>query len=336
MAVTREQLAQYVGELGLDTETSNSLTEKLLGNQTAATQFVGQRLRHDDYTRKAQETASQRTQIEQQANQQIQQYAQQLAAAQDKINTIVVDFEKSEISTATANARLKAVKEKYNLSDDDIPTASGSGVKPPENKQGDIDIDAKLKTFGEGLMRTIREDMLAMPRVSEVQSFIRDEHKELTGKRLTREEMNDLLVEATKNKTTLESAWENKYKISDARQTKRDTDNKTKWQQEWEAEQRQKNSEAAMAGVRQSADGKFDAQSPVLRKEFKLSEDPYSNGGGSSTTTTTTNTGNGNNGGTPSTPAPKMSGAERAAVRFMERRNNGIPMGQPDPVGKTA
>jgi len=325
MAVSREQLAEYVAELGLPEEQTKTLTDTLLSNDKAATQFVGQRLRHADYTKKTQELNQHKQSIEAQATQQITEYATQLSAAQNKIQAIMGDMEKESISAATANARLRKVKETYNLSDDDIPAIEGvekpAGTAP--NAPSTVDIDAKLNDFRNSLIKTIREDLMAMPRVSAIQADISQEHQELTGKRLTRAEHNELLDLATKNKMRLEDAWEQKYGISALRSSKSDEEKKKKWQSEWEAEQRAKNSNAAMAGVRPNDPNQENFQSPVLGKKFQESVDPARPAADKSQ---------------PSQPAqqpgqsgPKLTGAERAAAKFLERRSNGIPMGGQQP-----
>ncbi len=328
MAVSREQLAEYVAELGLPEEQTKTLTDTLLANDKAATQFVGQRLRHADYTKKTQELTQHKQNIEAQATEQITQYATQLSAAQNKIQAIMADMEKESISAATANARLRKVKETYNLSDEDIPAIEGV-AKPagtaPNAPSGTVDIDAKLTDFRNSLLKTIREDLMAMPRVSAIQADISQEHYELTGKRLSRAEHNELLELATKNKIRLEDAWEQKFNIPSLRTSKSDDEKKKKWQAEWEAEQRTKNSDAAMAGVRPHDPNQSNFQSPVLGKKFQESVDPARPAADKSPATPAS----------PASPAtvggPKPSGAERAAAKFLERRANGVPMGGQQP-----
>lgn len=325
MAVSKEELAQYVTELGLPQEQSDALVTTLLGNERAATQFVGQRQRHDDYTRKTQALAQERTSITQQANEQITQYAQQLSAAQNRITQVMSDLETETITAATANARLRKVKETYGLSDADIPAVEGvakpAGTATPANA-GTVDIDAKLSAFGNNLLKTIRQDMLAMPRVSAIQADISASHQELTGKRLSRQEMGELLNKAQKDNVTLEQAWEQQFQIPDLRMAKRDEDNRKKWETEWEAKQRAANSDAALAGVRPNNGQQQQSASPVLNKRFpgNMDSDPAK---GAVTDKSA-----------PAQPAQAqttqgLSGAERAAAKYLERRANGIPMGAP-------
>jgi hypothetical protein len=331
MAIAKEQLVQYVGELGLPQEQTDAMISTLMANEKAATQFVGQRLRHDDYTKKTQELSGHRQSIEQQAVAQIQEYAKELQAAEQRIASIMGDFEKEKISAATANARLQRVKETYKLSDEDIPAVEGV-AKPagtgadPASRNGGIDIDARLGVFKKELISELRRDMMAMPRITAIQTDIAEEHKELTGKRLTRAEMNDLLQHAEKNQIRLEDAWKDKYKIDDLRLTKRDADLEKTLREKWDAERKAKNSEDALAGVRRTSDSQPSIHSPVIGRKYLDHSDPAR----------------------PATPAadkspaqqppqpsgPRPSGAERAAAKFLERRANGIPLGAPEPATK--
>lgn len=311
MPVTKEQLAQYVAELGLPQEQTDSLITTLTGNQAAATQFVGQRLRHEDYTKKTQDLSAHKTQLEQAATTQITQYAQQLSNANGRIAEIMKDLEAKDISATTANARLRSVKEKFNLSDDDIPALevakpAGSGTPIPG---GGVDIDAKLTEFKAALVKEMRNELLTMPRITAIQSDISLDHQELTGKRLTRVEMNDLLTEAQKNNRTLEQEWEQKYGISDIRMNKRvEAEVKTRMDTA-EAARKQKASDEALAGVRKGVDPTYTPASPVLGKKY-----------GESTQTQQPQ----------QTPPPeqRLSGSERAASAFLKRRAEGIPMGK--------
>lgn len=313
MSVTKEQLAQYVAELGLPQEQTDAMVTTLLGNQTAATQFVGQRLRHEDYTKKTQDLSSHKQQLEQAATTQVTAYAQQLSQANTRISDIMKDLEAKDISAATANARLRSVKEKFNLSDEDIPAlevAKPAGSAPAIGTG--VDIDAKLKEFKTALVTEMRNELLAMPRVTAIQADIMLDHQELTGKRLTRAEQTELLSEAQKENISLESAWERKYKIADIRMEKRvESEVKTRMDKA-EADRRQKASEEAIAGVRKGVDPTYTAQSPVLGKKFvDVPADKT----------------------TQSMPVPEVrsSGAERAAAKFLERRANGVPMGTSQP-----
>jgi hypothetical protein len=318
MPVSKEELAQYVTELGLPQDQTDSLVTTLMGNEKAATQFVGQRMRHSDYTKKTQDLASQRTEIERNATAQITEYATQLSTAQNRINAIMADMEKEQISAATANARLRKVKETYNLTDADIPAIEGvakpAGTADPD--KGPVDLDKRLGAFRDDLLKTIRADLFAMPRITAIQSDIAAEHLELTGKRLSRTEMNDLLTKAEKDKVRLEDAWKDQYKVDDLRQTKRDDENKKKWQSEWETEHRKRVSDDAIAGVRRVDPTQDSMNSPILRKKFDVHSDPVSSPDKSNQPSHT-----------PSQSGPRPTGAERAAAKFLERRANGIPIG---------
>lgn len=322
MPVSKDDLIKYVKELGLPEDQEKNLLDVLSANEKAATQFVGQRLRHDDYTRKTQELAAQRKTLEEQTGQQVAQYAQQLAEAQDKINKIMADLEQAKISEATANARLMRVKETYLLSDEDIPALDVRNPAGTKTDGGQIDLDKKLEEFGRKILSTLREDLSALPRVAALQSDIMLQHQELTGKRLTRDEMNELLSVAEKERVPLETAWERRYDIPKLRM-EREIERRVKEELERaEAERRRKASEEALSGVRRSPEeilGK--PLSPVLGRTFGADAKPKDPA---------------DSGPADKSARPRLSGAERAAAKFLERRSQGIPLGAPDTSAASA
>lgn len=318
MPVDKAAINKYLDELGLSPEARTAVLGDFEKNETAATQFVGQRLRFDDYTRKRQEEKAelerQRAEIETRAATSVQSYAEQLTAAQEKMNKIVADLEAKEISSATANARLQAVKTKYNLDDDDIPT-----ITPPVRSETPVvtppaaDIDKKLE---EMRLRIVRE-MTFLPDVTAAQMEIQSQHQELTGKRMTQKEMVEMVDEVRKNGGSLLNVWKTKYDIDNIAKEREFTERLKKHDEEQEALRRQKASEDAIAGIRGDS-SKDSLVNPMLNRKFKTHTE-----------------------GVESTPPPatrsgmdNMSGAERAAIKFAERRNRGLPIGSPEPANK--
>ena len=317
MPITKDQLQPLVAEIGFDGEKAEQFMADLLANQEAATKFVGQRLRHEDYTKKTTQVAEERKQLEKQATEQITQYANQLRNSQAMLDRVMKDLEAEKISTYTANQRLQRIKETYQLSDDDIPALE---TKNPAGTGGTqtLDIESKLSEFGSklkaDLIRSLQEDMLALPRITAVQSDIQDEHRELVGKRLTRAEMNDLLAEAEKGKRTLVDVWESKYDIGKLRTDKSDADKKARWLKEWEDKQTAERTEKAISGVR---DRFVDSTKPITEsriftKDFSRT-DPADGGSAADKSK--------------SAAAGKKTGAERAAEAYMARRAKGVKFG---------
>lgn len=329
MPIDKQKVAEYVAELGLPKEQTDSLIATITGDEKAATQFVGQRLRHSDYTTKTQELAEQRNRLNQEYTTAVADYAGKLTEAESRINAIVRDLETSKISEATANARLMSVKNKYNLSDEDIPALdvknpAGTGPVPGSAPGGAIDIESRLKTFQQELMSNINRELIQLPRIAALQTDLYNSHRDITGKPLTRAEMDELISESAKQKLPLETVWEKKYNIPDLRFNKRLEEEVAKRLADEEAARRAKASEDALAGVRRHEQSPSQVHSPVIGRQFDQRADNRPAPASGQATQPQTQT--------QATPVAKPSGAERAAARFIERRNAGIPMGAPDPA----
>lgn len=325
MPIDKAQLESYLNELGFTDTVRSSVLAELESKPDAATRFVGQRLRHDDYTRKTQELTQNKQTLETQMGQQIAGYTTELQAANAKIAKIAKDFEDERISRTTAEARLQKVKTTYDLSDDDIPPVTDLVSKPSEPA---IDINKVLGEFKTSLMNDIRKDLAAMPNVTATQFDIAAQHQELFGKRMTREEQSELVTLAQKNGTNLQTAWEQKHGVADVRTTKLVESSVAAARTKWEDEQKIANSNAAMSSItsqRESqsfigAGGK--SQSPVLGRQYAA---PGEDGTGTGTGVADTQKPGPGTGSVAdkSTNAPKLSGAERAAAKWIEKANAG-------------
>jgi hypothetical protein len=324
MAIDKKELKRYIEELGLPEPLQAELLQNLEADPTRAGNFVGQRLRLDDYTRKTMELADQRKQAEAAVGQAVQEYATKLQEAEGKMAKILRDLESERISRATAEQRLQRVKSQYELSDDDIPAVEAPGVRQP---RPELDLDQKLAEFKTSISKEIRDnfvkeimpELMSFPQISAIQQDIAREHYTLTGKHLTSKDFAELTKLAGEEKTSLYNAWERKHDIAGIRMTKHDEELTTRERQKWEDEQKRKNSEAALAGVnRATQDGKSLSTSPVFRPYEDRSKDLPGFDGKP----------NGSNG----EAKPMLSGAERASVKWMERRNQGVPLGKEAPA----
>lgn len=328
MPVNETEVAAYLDELGLSQAIRDNVLAEFKTNDKAATQFVGGRLRHADYTRKAQALADEKKAITDQANTQIQQYATSLATAEGRINKIMTDFQGSEISRATAEARLRGVKEKYNLSDDEIPAVTTQAAARTSAEANPIDIDARLKSFQEDLMKNIRSEMSAVPDLNALQFDIVRRHKELTGKDITSTELRELNKEAATKGQSLMGTWDQKYEISKLQVERDNTALIARERTKWEDEEKAKRSNEAMAQATSSrTDPKFTASSSVLTREYgnrgdvvsTQTQDPASRSAADKSPVPVAKTAVARN---------SMSGAERAAGKWIERQGNGL-LGKP-------
>lgn len=339
MPVDKKVLEAYVREVaGADEALATTMLTTLGANEAAASAFVGGFTRTKDYTQKTQEAAT----VKQQAEAMATEAAKQAAAADASIKGIMKQLADSRISAATAEARLSHVKETYGLSDEDIPSSGDlkTTVKTGVATGADgVDvaalIESKLAEQRTSIMKDFETKLLpnlnGMAMMPGIWADIEAEHKELTGKRMTQAERQELVKTAQSSNTSLVAAWENKYDIGDARQKARDAANRAKWEQEWQDKQTKERSDAAIAGVTGRRDAPATlSTSPVFGKKFGQTEQTQQEAAGS---------GSGSGSGQQQQPVqnqPRLTGAERAATTWLERRSNNVPLGAPSPAAKTA
>lgn len=337
MPVDKDTLKATIKEAaGDDAELSALLEQKLSANDEAAARFVGGFLRNRDYTSKTQALASDRQSFTDEKTQlqgQMDQYRQLLQAAEGDKNKVLHDLAAHKEDLAGAYARLQHIKQIYQLSDEDIPAYKDLIDTKHKGKPVDssTDIETRLADFKKELTKEIGTylteklvpELGGMAQLDIVWNDIRDEHRELTGKRMTAKEQQDLLNEANKRGVagrpiSLKALWEERYDAPQLRQKHHDTNFEKELRAKWDAEQTAKMSEAAMAGIRPGAEAEGFRTSNILKHKFQVHEE------------------------TTPAAAPKMretasaaerqaaGGAERASKRFLERRAAGIPLGAPD------
>lgn len=333
MPVDKQSLKESIREaVGDDNELYALLEQKLLSNDDSATRFLGGFMRNKDYTSKTQALASDRQTMADEKKMldgQVQQYRQLLEAAEaDKAN-VMKQLQQHKIDVATANARLKHIKQTYQLSDDDIPSIPDQ-IETYQTKKvvdNSVDIDEKLNAFEKKITDYLTQRLVpelgGMAQLDIVWNDIRDEHRELTGKRMTAKEAQELLNEADRRgragrPISLKGLWEEKYDAPALRQKHHDEDFEKKLREKWDTEQKAKISEAAMQGIRPEAMEQQGLRtSQILDHKFKVHE------GGEAAAPKTREM--------PSAAERQsLSGAERAGKRWLERRGAGIPMGAPD------
>jgi hypothetical protein len=314
------------------------LEQKMLANEPIATSFLSGYMRNKDYTQKTQTLAQERGQYEENKKvyeTQLAQYQQLLQESEGAKQAVLRDLAQHKESLSGAYARLQHIKDTYQLSDADIPQYKDLIDTQRKEKPVDhsTDIDQKLQAFkreiGEYLQNKLVPELGGMAQLDIVWSDIRDEHRELTGKRMTAKEQQDLFQEADKRSRSgrpisLKALWEEKYEVGNLRQKHHDEGLEKTLRQKWDDEQKAKLSEQALAGIHPTApDQQGLRTSNIFQHKFQLHEEQPA--------------------AAPKTreaPSAKersaLSGAERASKRYLERRANGIPMGAPDERKKTA
>lgn len=331
MAIDAARVSSLIEELGLEGPDKEYFSKVLTTNERAATAFVGQRHRHDDYTKKTQDLSEREKTISKKANDAIGQYAAQLQAADTKIRDIMNKFETESISRATAEARLLKVKETYNLSDDDIPAVTTPAKVTSDDKGLSAEsIKTMLKEFKSEFMREIAPELMAFPQVSAIQQEIYRRHRELTGKDMNLAEMKDLMkTSQSENGPNLMQAWREKHGIDKLEKDREHADLKKQWQVERDDEDKKRRSEEAMRGVKATVDGEVKTFSPVIGRKYETHNEPAERQQTEQRPQTQTQ----QQAPQPQASGPKMTGAERAAQKYIERRQAGIPMGKEAPVG---
>lgn len=328
MPIDQATLDQYIAEVaGDDQELATSLRERLGQNERAATNFLGGFMRSSDYTKKTQGLSRDRQQLEQLQSD----YESRLQAADAEKQQIMTQLAESRLSASQAQTLLKNVQTNFGLDDNDIP-----GIKDlrATERTGQVvdhtpDIDSRLSSFKQEIMREISSSLIpeisSLAAIGPIWTEMDHEHKELFGKRLTKKEMNEILADAKKENRSLEQVWTDRYSVADKRLEYRDGQNKNKWRQEWEDEQAKKNQELALSGIRPESNefAMQDRQSPVLRKNFSAIEPEQTR-----TTPLPNQEAAPVNRARGDAERERMSGADRAAAKFMERSRNG-QIGQP-------
>lgn len=340
MPIDKQTLKEVLREAaGDDGELYAILEQKLLANDAQATQFISGFMRNRDYTQKSQALAEDRRKLETQHGgevenykAQLEQYRQALEGAETSKQQVLRDLATHKESLQGAYARLKHIKDIYQLTDADIPDYKDLIDTAQKGKPVDSsnDLDERFAKFEKGIKDYLAQKLVpelgGIAQLDIVWAEIRDEHKELTGKSLTAKESNELLLEANKRNregkpASIKQIWEEKYDTAGLRMKKHDEDLLKTNREKWEAEQIAKRSEEAMAGLRPTApDQQGYRTSNILNHKFKIHEELPA-------------------GAPKPREAPSandrssLTGAERATRKFLERRANGIPMGAPDEHG---
>ena len=315
--------------VGGDAELAALLEQKMLANDGIATSFLGGFMRNRDYTQKSQTLADERRTLEGQ----VESYRTQLEAAEGEKAKVLKDLATHKVTVAQAHARLKHLKDTYALSDDDVPAFADliDTSKRGQPVDSSTDIDQKLVAFEKKITTYLEQKLVpelgGMTKLNIVWDDIRDEHRELTGKRMTVKQQDELLDEATRRANagrpiSLKGLWEEKYDAPTLRQKQHDTEFEKNLRAKWDAEEQAKRSEAALAGIRPvGPDQQGLRTSQIFDHKFKVHEEAPAEAAAAAAKPRVTSS---------ASERQALSGAERAGKHWLERRAAGIPMGAPD------
>jgi hypothetical protein len=336
MAIKQQDFEQWLDDVAAgDASVREALQKSLGANETARERAVGGYLKEADYRHKTQLLAADRKQVESK----LSEYESALQEAEGKMAKIMDDLAKERIDRATADARLQAVKERWNLGDDDMPTEREKQlterIGKDVTKGANVDIDAKLEAFKSSLLKELQPSINRMTldaaAMDTVWDDIRDEHRELFGKRLTGRDQVELMSEFQKlaaakelpqGVTSLPAYWEHKYGVGAKRKESERKSLREEFRKEWEDEQTARRSKEMLEGVRGEESTVYQGEgSPLFGKKLKTFEDEPVDKQQEKQVERK--------------PELVRSGADRAAERFINRRAAGVPLGAPD-VKKTA
>jgi hypothetical protein len=350
MAVDKATLEAHVRDaVGDDKELVEAMMKRLTADDALAAKFIGGYTRTADYTQKTQTLAEERKALataEKQVKEQVALATQQLQDAETEKAKIMRDLAQQRISTATANSRLQSVKEAYGLSDDDIPPMTDLIDTRKSGKVIDNtpEMEDRLKALKEEIRAEVRKDMAEtlIPELGGMASLpivwgdITSQHRELTGKSLSAKEQQDILKTASAEKKSLVQVWEEKFDIPETRLKRRDEDTIKRERQKWEDEQTAKRSQEAMEGIRPSQEVVGVGRSSLLGRKFPVHSTEVIDSYAPASPAADGKQDSSHRLSSSANERQQMTGAERAAKRFLERRAAGVPMGGKEPERKSA
>jgi hypothetical protein len=317
----------WAEDLAKDGDLNEEEKERLLailGKPKIAEKVKGSVLRQSDYSREMNTLTEQKKAVAKQ----VEQYESRLNAAEAEKKDILTRLANEEVSTAQAQALLNRVKTEFALTDDDIP---GMADLIKTRKTGDLpkepDLDARLAAFKteimDGISKTLVPELTGMSELDLVWDDIREEHKELTGKRLTASDQRALLKEAREKGTSIKALWEERNDVPALRKTQEREAWKRDYDQELADKDKERRSKEAleMVGRGREEAPLNERGSMVLKKRFAIHEEVPAD---------TRGTGNEKRAAS-AADRERKSGAERAATKFLEK--GGLAnLGKPAPV----
>ena len=252
MPVDKQKLEECIRQAADgDQEMYDFLKARYEKNEAAATKFVGGFMAQSDYTQKTQALAAERKTFTDQSTQ-VENYRKALEQAEAEKNKIMNNLSKEKVTVAQARELMNILKDKYGLTNDDLPGMDDMIKTAVTGKVVDStpDLATQLAEFKNSLMSEmekkfagqINPELSAMAKLPLIMNDVAREHEELTGRRLTYSEQQEILDDATKNNMGFRTAWENKFGVggdNGLRMQKRDE----RLKQQWEADLQKKQAE---------------------------------------------------------------------------------------------
>ena len=281
MPVADNDLEQRIEEIAAgDANLKKLLLENLGANPEVKARFVNSTLGRADVTRKQQEIAEEKKKLarEQETFQaQLADYQTKLSQADLEKDEVMRQLADKEVSLATANARLLAIKNRWQLSDEDLPTPAEVQKTATTGKVVDsTDIDKRFEQFKTSLLTEIQTKLMpemgALAELPRVMANIESEHDELFGKRMTKADRNELMKLAKDERISITDAWEKKFGVPEKRReldVKKISEDAIK---KYEEDRVAKETERALRGV-PADESPFHRGSPLLQKKFEPKSD---------------------------------------------------------------
>jgi outer membrane murein-binding lipoprotein Lpp len=226
-AIDKALLESCIAEAaGDDAEMATFLRERYAKNEALAARFVGGFTRTADYTQKTQALSAKEKELGTKSadlEKQLTAVRSQLTAADTEKAQIMKDLATHRVSTARARELFTILKEKYELTDDDLPGMSDLIETAKKGKVVDSsdDLETRLATLRADITKEVEErftktlipELGSMASLPIIWNDIGREHFELTGKHLTFAEQQDILKSARAGEGSLRDVWETKYQI---------------------------------------------------------------------------------------------------------------------------
>jgi len=183
--VTEQDYAKWADEVSGGDAAVREQLMKFSADQSFRDRSAGSHMLHRDYSQKTQLLAADRKELEKKAAE----YEQALQDAEGKLAKVMDDLANSRISEANAKAQVSAIKERWQLKDDDVPTDREvqltSRIGKDVTKGSSIDIDAKLNAFKADLLKELTPAFNRMTTDAAAMDVVWDEisneHRDLFG-----------------------------------------------------------------------------------------------------------------------------------------------------------
>jgi len=286
MPVDKALLDSCIAEAaGDDAEMATFLRDRYAKNDALAAKFVGGFTRTQDYTQKTQALSAKEKEFGTKSaalEQQLAAARTQLAAADAEKNKMMKDLAAGRITVAKAREIGKLLKEKYELTEDDLPGISELIETAKTGKVTDDtpDLETRLtamraeitKELEQKFVSSLGSELGAMAKLDVIWPRIMYDHEQLTGKRMTAEEQEEILTAAQRGEGGIVQVWENKFGIAGdtgLRMKKRDEEMRKSWETDREKKDAEKRSQDALNVVTGNRDQPDLGTGPGVSAAFK-------------------------------------------------------------------